>query len=154
MGMMIGLDRRRSLVFVGSCVLAVLLLGVIAERWQSARAQQDAAATSADDAKPDTVVKKNLFTHIIISARPIFGPLILLISIALVALIVLLAMDLRMGVSIPPAFVEEFTDTLNKRKFKEAFEMCKEDDSFLARVITSGMGRLQYGLEDAREASR
>src|SRR5207253_5755898 len=28
----------------------------------------------------------------------------------------------------------------------------KSDSSFLARVLTAGMGRLQYGIEDAREA--
>jgi biopolymer transport protein ExbB len=62
-------------------------------------------------------------------------------------------MDLRMGTAIPPAFVEEFTETVNKRDLKGAYEMAKEDGSFLARVITTGMNRLQYGIEDAREAA-
>jgi biopolymer transport protein ExbB len=31
--------------------------------------------------------------------------------------------------------------------------MAKGDPSFLGRVLTSGMARLQYGLEDAREAA-
>ena len=77
----------------------------------------------------------------------------LLVSIGLVALIVLLAMDLRMGVAIPPGFVEEFTDTVNKRQFKQAFDMARNDNSFVSRVLTAGMGRLQYGIEDAREAA-
>ena len=42
---------------------------------------------------------------------------------ALVALIVLLILDLRMSVAIPPGFVDEFIDTVNKRRFKEAFEI-------------------------------
>jgi biopolymer transport protein ExbB len=58
-----------------------------------------------------------------------------------------------MSVAIPPGFVDEFTDTVNKRKFKEAFEMARSDQSFLGRVLTAGMSRLQYGLEDAREAA-
>ena len=65
----------------------------------------------------------------------------------------LLAMDLRMGDAIPPGFVEEFTETVNKRQFKEAYELAKSDDSFLGRVLTTGMSRLQYGIEDAREAA-
>jgi biopolymer transport protein ExbB len=77
----------------------------------------------------------------------------LIVSIALVTLIVMLAMDLRMTVAIPPDFVEEFTDTVNKRQFKQAFEMARNDNSFVARVLTAGMGRLQYGIEDAREAA-
>jgi biopolymer transport protein ExbB len=82
-----------------------------------------------------------------------FGLILLFVSIGLVALIVLLAMELRMGSAIPPGFVEDFTDTVNKRRFKEAYEMAREDGSFLGRVMTTGMSRLQYGIEDAREAA-
>ena len=62
-------------------------------------------------------------------------------------------MELRLGSAIPPTFVEDFTETVNKRRFKEAYELAKEDTSFVARVLTAGMSRLQYGIEDAREAS-
>jgi biopolymer transport protein ExbB len=68
------------------------------------------------------------------------------------ALIIILVMDLRMGEAVSPAFVDEFTSLVNKRQFKQAYEMCKNDNSFLGRVLTAGMGRLQYGIEDAREA--
>jgi len=83
----------------------------------------------------------------------IFGPLLLGVSVAMVALVVLLVLDLRMSSAIPPGFVDEFTDTVNKRKFKEAFDMARNDPSFLGQVLTAGMSRLQYGLEDAREAA-
>ena len=49
--------------------------------------------------------------------------------------------------------MDEFTDTVNKKKFKEAFDLARNDNSFLGRVLTAGMSRLTYGLEDAREAS-
>ncbi|AMV30237.1 Biopolymer transport protein ExbB [Gemmata sp. SH-PL17] len=83
----------------------------------------------------------------------VFGPLLLAISVAMMALVVLLFLDLRMSSAIPPGFVDEFTDTVNKRKFKEAFDMARSDPSFLGQVLTAGMSRLQYGLEDAREAA-
>lgn len=106
----------------------------------------------AQDVAPDAAAPKdkNILIHIIESAGWVFGPLLLLVSIALVALIVLLMMDLKMVSAIPPGFVDAFTDTVNKRKFKEAFDMAKADPSALARVLTAGMSRLQYGLEDAR----
>jgi biopolymer transport protein ExbB len=97
--------------------------------------------------------RPNLIIHIVDSAGWVFGPLMLGISVFLTALCVLLALDLRMAVAIPPGFVDDFTDTVNKRKFKEAFDMAREDTSFLARVLTAGMSRLQYGLEDARDAA-
>ncbi|MBA4063932.1 MAG: MotA/TolQ/ExbB proton channel family protein [Isosphaera sp.] len=83
----------------------------------------------------------------------VFGPLLLAVSVGLLALCVLLVLDLRMTSAIPPGFVDEFTDTVNKRKFKEAFDMARNDPSFLGQVLTAGMSRLQYGLEDAREAA-
>jgi biopolymer transport protein ExbB len=66
---------------------------------------------------------------------------------------VLLALDLRLSSAIPAAFVEDFTDTVNKRKFKEAYDLAKADNSYLGRVLSTGMSRLQYGIEDAREAA-
>jgi biopolymer transport protein ExbB len=94
-----------------------------------------------------------MIAHIFRSVGLFFGFILLVVSICLVALIVLLAMDLRMSGAIPPGFVEEFTDTVNKRQFKAAYEMAKGDSSFLGRVMTAGMARLQYGIDDAREAA-
>lgn len=112
----------------------------------------DAAAGEAPKADQPAPTQ-NLFKHIVRSAGVVFGPLLLCISIGLVALIVLLAMDLRMPIAIPPTFVEQFTDIMKKRKFKEAFELARNDHSFLGRVLTVGMGRLRFGIEDARDAA-
>jgi len=95
----------------------------------------------------------NIFIHIIKSVG-IFWIILLPTSIWLIALIVLLALDLRMSSAIPPGFVDDFTDIVNKRKFKEAYDMARGDPSFLGRTLTAGMSRLQYGLEDAREAAQ
>lgn len=97
--------------------------------------------------------KPNMIIHMVSSAGWVFGPVMLIVSVGLTALCVLLALDLRMTVAIPPGFVDEFTDTVNKRRFKEAFDMARNDTSYLARVLTAGMSRLQYGLEDARESA-
>jgi biopolymer transport protein ExbB len=141
-------NRPRWAYFVLVCLLALFVVSSIGPALTVAFAQEGGDAGAAVPA-----AKKNLFMHIITSAGIIFGPMILMVSIALVALVVLLLMDLRMNVAIPPAFVEEFTDTVNKRKFKEAFDLCRAETSFLGQVITAGMGRLQYGIDDAREAA-
>jgi biopolymer transport protein ExbB len=134
------LVERRPCRFATLVVLGLLLLVVTAA---PALAQDGGEERGAGD----------MFTHIISSAGIFFGPLLLLVSIGLVTLIVLLAMDLRMGGAVPPRFVEAFTDTVNKRQFKQAYDLCRADGSFLARVLTAGMGRLQYGIDDAREAA-
>jgi biopolymer transport protein ExbB len=125
--------------------LAVLTLGGMA-------LAQDAPATG-----PTTVPTGGgplqFIMHFLDSLGWVFGPLLGLVSICLFAFVVLLMLDLRMSVIIPPGFVEEFTDTVNKRQFKQAFDLARNDSSYLGRVLTAGMSRLQYGLEDAREAS-
>lgn len=111
-----------------------------------------AVAYAQEDAGQEEKKGGNLFVHIIESAGIFFGPLLAAVSICLVTLIVLLAMDLRLNVALPPTLVDEFTELVNKRQFKQAFELTRNDNSFLARVLSSGMGRLQYGIDDAREA--
>jgi biopolymer transport protein ExbB len=136
-------------LFLAAVVLTVSIPLVLGQ--PAAFAQEGA---SQADATPDSSAPPpNLFKHIMRSAGFFFGPVMLIVSIGLVALIVLLAMDLRMTVAIPPSFVDEFTDTVNKRRFREAYDLAKNDQSFLARVLTAGMGRLQYGIEDARETA-
>lgn len=140
-----------GLLLVLACGWVVAFPGPTDARQEAAEAKEAAAPTPP--AAPDARPRDNMFMHILRSAGWLFGPLLLLLSIGLVAMIVLLAMDLRMVVAVPPAFVEEFTDTVNKRKFKEAYQMTQDDHSFLARVLAAGMSRLQYGIEDAREAA-
>jgi biopolymer transport protein ExbB len=121
-----------------------------------ARAGQDDPATAEagqDGGKTDSAPRPNLIRHIIASAGLFFGPLLFLVSVGLVAIIVLLAMDLRLGIAIPPKFVETFTNTVNQRQFREAFELAKAEPSFLGKVLTAGMSRLQYGIEDARDVA-
>jgi biopolymer transport protein ExbB len=137
-------------------LLAVFFLFAATDSWTpKAHAQEAGVDDEGGKAATPTAAapKRNIFMHLIKSVGPFFGMILLIVSIALVTLIVLLSMELRMAAAIPPSFVEEFTDTVNKRRFKEAYEMSKEDTSFVARVLTAGMSRLQYGIEDAREAS-
>jgi biopolymer transport protein ExbB len=96
--------------------------------------------------------KSNPVIHFFKSIGIVFGLIFALMSVGMVALIIILLLDLRLGEAVPPIFVEEFTDMVNKRQFKQAYDLCRNESTFIARVMTAGMGRLQYGIEDAREA--
>lgn len=149
--------RPRPWLLLACALAAVLLLARPAALMPAASAQDEgepeAAAPAETGSRTAAAKDSNIFLHMLDSVGWFFGITLLLISIALVTIVVLLTMELRMSAAIPPAFVEDFTDTVNKRRFKEAYEMAKEDPSFVARVLTAGMSRLQYGIEDAREAS-
>ncbi|HMF10803.1 MAG TPA: MotA/TolQ/ExbB proton channel family protein [Gemmataceae bacterium] len=140
--------------FVLCCFLCVSLYTLVVNA-PAARAQEpgDGEAKAAEAAPQPAARPDNLLMHVIKSLGWFFIFLFGFISVALVAMIILLVMDLRMGMAIPPGFVEDFTDTVNKRRFKEAYEMARTDTSYLGRVLTTGMSRLQYGIDDAREAA-
>jgi biopolymer transport protein ExbB len=144
-------SRPRMTAFLVAGLVALLLF------WAAtpALAQGDAPQLPEGGAAAPAPApqKDNMFIHMIKSIGLVMGLILGGLSISLVALVVLLAMDVRMGDSVPPAFVEEFTEIVNKRKFKEAYELAKNDSSFLARVLSAGMARLQYGIEDARETA-
>ena len=157
-GQVVRKAMRALLALAIVLILAFLFALSPAARAQDEGGDKGGAADKTDTGKvPDAPAAPapppNLFRHIVVSAGPFFGGVLLLVSIGLVALIVLLSMDLRMQVAMPPAFVDEFTETVNKRKFREAFDLARNDSSYLARVLTAGMGRLQYGIEDARETA-
>jgi biopolymer transport protein ExbB len=150
--------RPRLRILLLGCLLAALLGALFSPAAPTVRAQDNPPgeeAKPAEKAEAPAAASKgpNILTHMLVSVGWVFGFVLLFVSICLVALIVLLAMELRMGASIPPGFVDDFTETVNKRRFKEAYEMAREDGSFLGRVLTTGMSRLQYGIEDAREAA-
>jgi len=130
--------RNAKFLFLATCSLFVLA------------ATSGVAHADEDGGGPG---REPIILFMIKSLGWVFGPILLAISVAMLALVVLLTLDLRMSSAIPAGFVDEFTDTVNKRKFKEAFDMARNDPSFLGQVLTAGMSRLQYGLEDAREAA-
>lgn len=153
-------EKSLSRWFLASVCMAFLISGsftatVYAQDEPAPADPAPAAETAAAGDAPKSDDGKGPFdilVHIAVSVKW-FWLILLPISLWLVALIVILALDLRGGASIPAGFVDEFTDIVNKRKFKEAFDMAKNDPSFLGRVMTAGMSRLQYGIEDARESA-
>lgn len=136
-------------------LVLMFVFGLWASTPSFARAQDDPAPEEVKkDEGGEVKVKtqQNRFVHFFVSIGWVFGITFLIVSIGTVALIIVLLFDLKLNEAMNPDFVSEFTGLVNKRQFKQAFELCKNDSSFLARVMTAGMGRLQYGIEDAREA--
>lgn len=133
-----------------ACIVSFVAASVVLTTPATARAQEPDPPPA--DQQPAATKSTNPIVHFFVSIGIMFGLLFAAISVGMVALIILLILDLRLGEAVPTAFVDDFTNMVNKRQFKQAYDLCKGDSSFLARVLTAGMGRLQYGIEDAREA--
>ena len=115
--------RQRLTTFLLACLVALFLSWAVLPATQPVRADDNTAKTDEDKPKSE---QDSMPIHMLKSVGWVMGIVLGLLSVSLVALVVLLAMDVRMGDSVPPDFVEEFTEIVNKRRFKEAYELVQE----------------------------
>lgn len=76
----------------------------------------------------------------------------LALSFALVALLVMCFMQVRKTVLMPPGLSQAFEAHLENKEYQQAYELAKNDDSYLGHVLAAGMGKLQSGYGPAVEA--
>ena len=110
----------------------------------------EAAAPAADttNAAPQ---KKSLLRWAIDASGPI-GLFLLCLSVYFTALVIKLFMELRLSEAVPVGLVEKLETAIKDRKFQEAYDACRDNDSFLARLVRSGVANLPNGRAEAKEA--
>ena len=80
-----------------------------------------------------------------------FGPIFLLLSFMMIALVFMNILQVRRDVLLPAAFIEEFEQKLAAKDYQGAFETAKGDDSFISRVLGAGLSKLNRGYNEAIE---
>jgi biopolymer transport protein ExbB len=93
----------------------------------------------------------NLLTLAIRSSGPI-GAFLLLLSIYFTALVIRLFMELRISEAVPAPLVDRLETAIREKKFQDAYDACKDNDSFLARLVRTGIANLPAGRAEAKEA--
>ena len=76
----------------------------------------------------------------------------LLLSFSLVALFVMNLLTARRENIVPTQLIEGFEEHLNNKQYQEAYELAKNDDSFLGQVLSAGLAKLSAGYSPAIEA--
>ena len=107
------------------------------------------AAPAADSSSPPA--KKSLLRWAIEASGPI-GLFLLCLSVYFTALVVKLFMELRVSEAVPAPLVEKLETAIKERKFQEAYDACRDNDSFLARLVRTGVANLPNGRTEAKEA--
>ncbi len=74
------------------------------------------------------------------------------ISIYFFAQVIRFFMEFRVEEAAPPALVDKIEASIKERKFQEAYDACKDDNSFLARLLRTGIANLPNGRAEAKEA--
>ena len=76
----------------------------------------------------------------------------LLISFTFVAVLVMNLLSARRDAVCPRHLADAFEAHLNEKRFQEAFDLAKSDDSMLGQMLAAGMAKLQQGYDKAMEA--
>tara|TARA_B100000809_G_scaffold169181_1_gene166546 strand:+ start:314 stop:1204 length:891 start_codon:yes stop_codon:yes gene_type:complete len=74
------------------------------------------------------------------------------LSFTLVALFVMNFLTARQENVCPLALIEDFELHLDGKQYQEAYELARNDDSFLGNVLSAGLEKLQSGYSQAIEA--
>ncbi len=76
----------------------------------------------------------------------------LIISFSFVAFLVMNILSARRDSIAPKHLSEAFEAQLNEKKFQEAYDLAKNDESMLGQVLAAGMQNLQQGYDKSVEA--
>jgi biopolymer transport protein ExbB len=114
-----------------------------------APAKSAAAPAGAEGAAPPA--RLNMLQWAARASGPI-GGLLLLLSIYFGALVIRLFMEFRVSEAVPTALVERLEAAIRDKKFQDAYDACKDNDSYLARLVRTGIANLPQGRQEAKEA--
>ena len=144
-----GTRKRRNFFFLLSC-LAICSAFAVTMLPTTAFAQDEAVNQPAD--VPEVVPPPNYLTWAYEALGLGYTAVFLALSLTLVALIVMNLMAARRENVCPMQLLEGFETHLNERRYQEAYELAKSDDSFLGRVLSAGLAKLSSGYSHAIEA--
>jgi biopolymer transport protein ExbB len=136
-------NRMKRWRLAGLLAMAVFLLAVV-----PLLAQVPADAPAARPA----VRTISLWT--LIKAGGTVGWVIVLMSFAALAMIIDHFISLRRENLVPTALVDQIEGHLEEKNYGKARELCEENNSFLAKVIGSGLGQIggMFGFFDMQNA--
>lgn len=113
-------------------------------------AQAPAAdAGGADSGSPE---RKSRLAWLVESLGIGYSLVFLGLSFTLVALVVMNILSARRESIAPQHLVDAFEAQIKEKKYQEAYETAKNDDSFLGHVLAAGLAKLSTGYPQAIEA--
>ncbi|MGI5832194.1 MAG: MotA/TolQ/ExbB proton channel family protein [Thermoguttaceae bacterium] len=116
-----------------------------------AAAPADPGAQGAAPASPgsETPKKESYLVWMFRALGWFFGPVFVLLSLLDVALIVMNMLAVRRVHLVPESLILEFGELMDDQKFQEAYQVAKENDSLLGRVLAAGLSRVPSGYDKA-----
>lgn len=132
----------KSWVMPALAVGFVLALPAVAAWAQDAA---PAAAAAADDSKDITIGK-------IIGWGGWVGGVIILMSIAMVALVIEHFVSIKRDKIVPPEVIDDVEALLEEENYQEALELCENEKNYLTNMLAAALPKLDAGFDVMEEA--
>lgn len=81
-----------------------------------------------------------------------YSVIFLALSFAFVALLVMNLLTVRRDTICPLRLIEGFETQINEKRYQDAYELAKADESFLGHVLAAGLAKLSTGYAEAVES--
>lgn len=143
------ISRRVVWFFIASLAWTTLATSIIN---RPILAQEKAAAAEAKAGESAGETKSKSFFLWIVETSGFIGLVIFVLSVYFVATVSRMFWELRIPMAIPPETVGRVEELLQARDFKNVFSAVKEDNSFFARALSTGISELPNGLAEARDS--
>lgn len=109
------------------------------------------ASTSSGDDGSKPPARENMLQWAI-RASGWIGLILFCLSVYFTAVVIRLFMEFRVSEAVPAPLVEKLEAAIRDKKFQEAYDVCRDSDSFLARLVRTGIANLPNGRAEAKEA--
>lgn len=119
---------------------------------EEAAPAKPAAGADAGSASVPTSRSRSWLSWLYESLGLMYSVIFLLLSFSLVSVIVMNLLGIRQANVVPRDLAQAFETCLDEKKYQEAFELVKNDDSLLGRVLAAGMSKISTSYDEAAKA--
>jgi biopolymer transport protein ExbB len=140
-------------LFVFASLTCLTLVPLPRLRAQDAKAESSAALAAESRAGVEAAPPKpkSMLRWALEASGPI-GIFLLCLSVYFTTVVIRLFLEVRVSEAVPPALVEKLETSIKERKFQELYDACRDNESFLAKLVRTGVANLPNGRPEAKEA--
>lgn len=113
-----------------------------------ASAAPEGASATPSDLEP---VRPSYLVWFVTALGPIFAPAFAITSVLFVMFVVMNAIAITRKNIAPQEMIEEFKQKLEEKNFQEAYEIAKESETPLGRILAAGLARMSGGYDAASQ---
>jgi biopolymer transport protein ExbB len=95
--------------------------------------------------------RESLLVWYLTACGPFFGLLFVFVSIVFVTLTIMNWLAISRNAIVPPEMIEQFQEKLEAKEYQEAYEIAKNSDTVLGRILAAGLVKMSDNVAAAEQ---